>query len=135
MQAVATTMNQYFRNDGFSDPVIFQYSVLPEEPEEIICSTPQIGEISSEDNALYEINWEGTEATYYVVKLFDFRGNLLDSIETNELYHSWLVPDGSQNYRGVVEGHCSDTLYVESSPFVIGSFHTLDGGSLSLWDK
>ena len=123
--SLAGGQGAYFRNQGFSDPVLFQYGRL-EAIEPALCVPPIIINAAALSDSEYSISWtEVPEAAGYdvIVKYQD--GTAYDSIRTSATSINLTGLDIEQKYQGAIWATCTDGERLPSAPFYITTDHKL----------
>jgi hypothetical protein len=116
IRASSPDQTVFFRNQGFSDPVVFQYGQkatgLP-----AICTPPVILQVSAGPEEAFTVSWSEVQGVggYDVILRLD--GEEVDSLHASTAAITLTGLDPLQRYEGVVRVTCSDGDRLSSAPF------------------
>ena len=124
VQATSMDENVFIRNEGYSDPVIFQYGSLEELPEPQ-CAAPEITTSSKAlSDSSYTVSWDEVAlADSYDVLIWNDDGSRYDSLHTTETTLQLTGFDPELRYEGYVVANCESGERVPSQPFFISLNH------------
>ncbi len=126
IRASSPSETVYFRNQGYSDPILFQYGRSDEEIEVVDCFPPVIMEAHAISDSEYEILWAALDGSKgYSVVITDENGKRIDSIRTTRSHITLKDLDSKVDYEGRVWSHCISGGYLASAPFYITTSHNL----------
>ena len=122
IQASTADGQAYFRQQGWSEPVVFQYGELPqEEKENPPCLAPHILETATLGDGAYQVRWSALQQVSTYTILLETDGVRVDSFTQADTTLQVYGLDSTLTYVGRIRAVCADGFTVHSEPFYFTS--------------